>query len=190
MTAIKGLGSLARPATVPFLDYGKKTGADAIYVPETKIYHQLSICVGNSASSSSNTNQSPIGRVQSFQPDASTRTVTPKYELGNGSFGRPVDNIPGRAEGYTISMARVELWENEIELALGYGDVFSDLMDMRWSVDLYEMLYKGPNLYRCWRYVSCWMSSLAGAEYSADGDGIITATANFTYLFRQKLDTK
>lgn len=186
MSSTSGLGSLARPANVPALDYGNKTGADAIYVPETKIYHQVTICVGNSASNTAATAQRPIGRLQSFQPDAMTRSVVPKYELGNGSWGRPQDNIPGRAEGYTINAARVELWENEFELALGYGDVFSDLMDLRWSVDLYEMLYKGPKLYRCWRYVGCWMSSLTGPEYSAEGDGIITATAAFTYLYRQK----
>lgn len=186
MGTTTGLGSLARPATVPSFAYDTKTGADAIYVPETKIYHQVTICVGTSASSTNANSQTPIGRLQTFQPDGLTRSITPKYELGNGSWGRPVDNVPGRSEGYTINATRVELWNNELEIALGYGDVFSDLMDMRWSVDLYEMLYKGTSLYRCWRYVGCWMSSLAGVEYSADGDGIVTATAAFTYLYRQK----
>lgn len=151
------------------------------YVPETKIWHGLSIAVG------SGNNQRQVGRLQTWTPDAMTRTVTQKYELSAETFGVPIDSIPGRAEGFTLSTSRVELWGNELELALGYPDVFSTLMDMRWAVDLYEYLYKGKELYRLWKYPVCWMNNLQEIDKGADGDGIITATANFTYLPRIKL---
>lgn len=161
----------------PSLDFEARKG----YVPESKIWHGLSIAVGNGA------NRVQVGRLQSWNVDAMTRQVTQKYELSAETFGRPVESVPGRAEGYSISVQRVELWENELEKALGYPDVFADLMDVRWAVDLYEYLYKGKSLYRLWKYPVCWMNNLQEIEKGADGDGIITASASFTYLPRIKL---
>jgi hypothetical protein len=163
--------------TSPSLDFEGHAG----YVPESKIWHGLSIAVG------SGNNQVQVGRLQTWSPDAMTRAVVQKYELSAETYGRPVESVPGRAEGYTISTQRVELWENEFEKALGYPDVFADLMDMRWAVDLYEYLYKGKSLYRLWKYPVCWMGSLQEIEKGSDGDGIITASANFTYLPRIKI---
>ena len=172
-----------RPSTnqygisAPRLDYEGHAG----YVPESKIWHGLSIAVG------SGNDQVQVGRLQTWSPDAMTRQVTQKYELSAETFGRPVESVPGRAEGYTISTQRVELWENEFEKALGYPDVFADLMDMRWSVDLFEYKYRGNELYRLWKYPNCWINSLSEGQPSSEGDGIYIAQASLNYLPRVRI---
>jgi hypothetical protein len=164
--------------TVPGLDYQGHVG----YVPDVITYAGLTIAVGGA-----NGTPQAIGRVQSWQRDAITRTQTMKWELSREAFGRPIEIIPGKADGYAISVERIELWSMEMEIALGYPAVFSDLMDMRWSVDLYEYKYRGNDLYRLWKYPNCWMSSLGEGQPSSEGDGIYIGTASFSYLPRIRM---
>lgn len=164
--------------TSPQLDYEGHAG----YVPESMVYSGLTIAVGAQDGS-----PQAIGRIQSFQRDASTRQMTMKWELNKDTFGRPVDIIPGKADGYSMSIERIEIWEQEFEIALGYPFVFSDLMDMRWSVDLYEYRYRGNELYRLWKYPNCWINSLSDGQPSSEGDGAYTASASLNFLPRIRI---
>lgn len=152
------------------------------YVPDLMTYSGLTIAVGGSDGS-----YKAIGRIQSFARDAMTRTLTQKKELNRDTFGRPIETVPGVADGYTMTIERLEIWEMEFEIALGYPFVFADLMDQRWSVDLFEYRYKGDTLYRLWKYPNCWISSLSDGQPSADGDGIYSASASLTYLPRVRI---
>lgn len=155
-------------------------------LPRTKIYHGMSIAVEYNA------NTYRVGRIQSWAPQARTRQAVHKYELSSATFGRPIDLIPGRAEGYSISMSRLEVWGQEVEKVFGLvGDgksLFRDLMDMRWPITLYEYLYRGAEndatLYTLWQYPSCWITSHGEAENSAEGDGVMQASIEFAHLPR------
>lgn len=149
----------------------------APYQPTTMVYHGMSIAVKAPGG-----NAIEIGRVQSWNPQGMTRQVVHKREISKTDFGRPVDIIPGVADGYTISMSRVEVWNNELEIVLGYKDPWRDLMDQQWPVDFYEFLYKGNSLYRCWVYPNAWCQSYNRQDISADGDGIISVTADFAHM--------
>ena len=151
-------------------------------LPQTKIYHGMDICVYY------NSNNYRIGRLQSWAPQQRTRQAVHKYEINSSTFGRPVDLIPGRAEGYAISISRVEVWGQEIERILGLTSgtqLFRDLMDMRWPITLYEYLYRGDGLlYSLWQYPSCWITSHGDAEVSAEGDGIMMVNMELMHLPR------
>lgn len=160
------------------LDYEGHAG----YVPDVITYSGLTIAVGGQDGK-----PKAIGRIQSWQRDAMTRTITPKWELSKEANGRPIELVPGKADGYTITIERIELWEQEFEIALGYPLVFSDLMDMRWSVDLFEYKYRGNELYRLWKYPNCWINSLSEGQPSSEGDGIYIASAGFNFLPRIRI---
>ena len=155
-------------------------------LPRTKIYHGMDVCVYW------NNNAYRIGRLQSWAPQARTRQAVHKYEINSSTFGRPVDLIPGRAEGYSISASKIEVWGQEVERALGLATatsgqsaLFADLMDMRWPITLYEYLYRGDGkLYTMWQYPSCWITSHGDAEVSAEGDGIMMANLEIMHLPR------
>jgi hypothetical protein len=153
-------------------------------LPRTKIYHGMDIAVEYGS------NHYRIGRIQSWAPQARTRQAIHKYELSSATFGRPVDLIPGRSEGYSISMSRVEVWGQEIEKVFGLVDsttLFRDLMDMRWPVTLYEYLYRGDGdakLYSLWQYPQAWITSYGESEYSAEGDGVILSNLELMHLPR------
>ena len=149
----------------------------APYQPTTMVYHGMSIAVKTPGG-----NSVEIGRVQSWNPQGMTRAVTHKREISKTDFGRPVDIIPGVADGYTVSMSRIEVWNNELELVLGYKEPWRDLMDQTFPVDFYEFLYKGNQLYRCWVYPNAWCQSYSRQDISADGDGIISVNADFAHM--------
>lgn len=154
----------------PALDY---TVADS---PSTKVYHGASIVVNNNI----------IGRITSWQPAALTRAVNHVYELSHTTWGRPVDIVPGHNTGYTISIARVEVWAQELEITLGYDATFSDLADQSRPFTVQEYLFRGSAVYRVWTYKGCWLSDKSDEAWTADGDGIIRVTATLTYLMREK----
>jgi hypothetical protein len=153
-------------------------------LPRTKIYHGMDIAVEY------NSQTYRIGRLQSWAPQQRTRQAIHKYEISSTSYGRPVDLIPGRAEGYTISISRLEVWGQETEKVFGLvssKELFRDLMDMRWPITLYEYLYRGDGdskLYTLWQYPSCWITSHGEAEVSAEGDGVMTAQIELAHLPR------
>lgn len=155
---------------VPRMDYSK----DGMFTSKT--YHGLSILVGGQV----------VGRIQSWAPDARTRTATHKWELNADSFGRPVDLIPSKADGYSISVGRIDVWDAEIELACGYGAVWSDLIDQNYPFVFSEQLYRGNELYRSWDYPSCWFTSYAEQSSEAEGDGAYLITASVMHMPRIK----
>jgi len=127
-----------------------------------------------------------IGRCNSYQPTARTRTVTAVRELSRDTFGRVIEQVPGIADGYTISIARVEVWEKELELAFGFDARFDDLTDQDRPFTLKEELFKGASLYHNWIYTGCWFSSLGEDAYTADGDAIVRNNAEITYTYRHQ----
>lgn len=171
MASVTPYGSNVNNTSVPSMDYSKKG------MPDTKTYHGLTIVVDGNI----------IGRIQTWNPTARTRTITHKWELSRVTFGRPVDLVPGKADGYSVSMSRTEVWGQELEIVFGYGTVFSDLMDMTYPFSVQEQWWKGENLYRIWLYPSCWFSSITEEGPSADGDGIVNASGEIMHLPKIKI---
>jgi len=160
--------STANP--VPAMDFSKEG------MFSSKTYHGLSILVGGNV----------IGRVQSWAPDARTRTAVHKWELSANSFGRPVDLIPSKADGYSISIGRIDVWDAELEKVCGYGSVWSDLIDQNYPFVFTEQLYKGDKPYRTWIYPSCWFTSYAEQSSEAEGDGAYLITAQVMHMPRTR----
>lgn len=141
----------------------------------TKTYTGISIVVGNDI----------IGRITSWQPSAYSREGNHVYELGKSTWGRPVDYVPGKSGGYTISMARTEVWKHELELALGFGAVFNDLMDQTKPFTIEEKLFRGDSLYQKWTYMGCWFQERNEDGFAADGDGMYKVNATIAYVSRR-----
>lgn len=156
------------PTPVKDFDFSR----DGMFTAKT--YHGLNICV----------NETVIGRVQTWGTGSRTRTVTPKWELSKENFGRPVELVPSKAEGYTLSIGRIEIWNNELEIALGYGAMWSDLIDQNYPITLSERLYKGTQLMRSWSYPACWFNSYSEEQITSEGDGYYQVTAEITHLPR------
>jgi len=145
--------------------------------PTTKTYHGLSIVVGGNI----------VGRIKSFSPEgAYTREAVHVYELSHVTWGRPVDIVPGKATGFNLSMTRVEVWFQELELALGYPAVWNDLCDQDRPFTCYEYLFRGATLYRVWRYAGCWFTARTESEATSDGDGLYTTTSGMMYVQRTR----
>jgi hypothetical protein len=156
--------------TVQPLDFNKP-GA-----PTTKVYHGTEVTVAGKR----------IGRITSWSPKAYTREVQQIYEINPDTWGRPIDAVPGRSTGYTISIARTEMWEQEIEIEFGYN-LFTDLMDQTYPFQSNEFLFKGSAVYRQWAYKGCWFTARDESEVSAEGNGVITVNGEVTYVSRVRL---
>jgi len=142
----------------------------------TKVYHGFGVVVGSKF----------IGSIQSWQPASYDRTLTPVRELSPATFGRHVDLVPGVGGDPTISMTRIEIWEDELEKALGLStQEWIDLVSQDKPFKVMEVWYKGKALYRMWEYVGCWFSQKNPDGYSADGDGIVKITATIGYVTRR-----
>ena len=89
-------------------DYG--VTVPAITLPLTKTYHGLTI-VNNSGQI--------VGRIQTYLPKFAQRALAHVYELNAFTWGRPIDIVPGIESGRTLSVSRVEVWTDEIEVELG-----------------------------------------------------------------------
>jgi len=144
--------------------------------PTTKVYHGTSIEVGGVR----------IGRINSWSPQVYSRAATHVWEINRDTWGRPVDIVPGNNEGYTISMARTEVWDQEIEIEFGY-DLFDDLMDQTFPFEGREFLFKGSAVYRQWLYAGCWFTDRNESEVAAQGDGIISVNASIQFVNRSRL---
>ena len=65
-------------------------------------YHGAAIVVNNAI----------VGRIQSWHPEgAYNRDGEHVYELSNVTIGLPVDYVPGKSTGFTVSFARTEVRE-------------------------------------------------------------------------------
>jgi len=145
--------------------------------PTIQMYHGFSIVV----------NDKIVGRIQTWQPaGAYTREGSHVYELNNNTWGLPVDYAPGRGTGFNITWTRVEVWSQELELALGFPGVWANLTDQDYPFTAREYLYRGVSPYRIWSYFGCWFTEKNGGEYSSEGDGKITVSCGMAYVSRKK----
>lgn len=145
--------------------------------PTVMTYHGGSIVV----------NGNIIGRINSWQPaGAFNREGNHVYELNNNTWGLPVDFVPGKATGFNITFTRSEVWSQELEICLGYGNVFSNLTDQTFPFNAIEYLFKGNVVYRQWSYNGCWFMEKNYDAWTADGDGIIKVNCNMAYVARKR----
>ena len=145
--------------------------------PSIKTYHGLSIVV----------NGRIIGRIQSWQPKMFARTGAHVYELNHLSYGRAIDYVPGKNNDYSISASRVEMWNDEFEIALGFPAVWSDLVDQDHPFTINEHLFKGRSIYRSWIYHGCWFTSRVESAFEAETDSPkVVASAEISFVSRLK----
>jgi len=146
--------------------------------PTVQMYHGGAIVV----------NDAIIGRIQTWQPaGAFTREGSHVYELNSATWGLPVDYVPGRATGFNVTFTRSEVWFQELEIALGYPGVWSNLTDQTFPFTAQEYLYRGVNVYRQWTYFGCWFTEKVPNEFSAEGDGKITVSCGMAFVSRKKV---
>lgn len=126
-----------------------------------------------------------VGRIQSWQPDgAYNRDGELVYELNMNTAGLPIDFVPGKATGFTVSFARIEAWDQEFERALGYANVFSTLIDQTRPFVIQEFLYKGNTPYRVYQYSGCWLKSKNPEAWTSDGNFIHKISGQLAYVSR------
>ena len=142
----------------------------------TKVYHGVSITSGDNTI---------IGRIQSWQPDAYTREGVHLYELADMSWGRPVEYVPGKATGFTIAITRAEVWSSEMERAFGAEFVFEDLIDQNKPFKVKEFWLRGLTSYHVWTYNGCWFQNKNIDALTSDGDGITRVSAQLAYVSRR-----
>lgn len=146
--------------------------------PSSMSYHGAAIVVNNNI----------VGRIQSWNPEgAYNRDGEHVYELSRVTIGKPVDYVPGKITGLTVSFARTEVWDQELELALGFGAVWADLTDQNRPFVVQEFLYKGQDPYRVWQYSGCWMKSKNPEGWTADGNYIYKISGQLAYVSRTRV---
>lgn len=155
------------------IDYTKED------VPTSKVYHGITIEAGGSV----------IGRIQSWNvAGAYTRAGEHVWELNNRTWGRPVDYVPGKADGYNIDAQVAEMWGKEVEIQLGLtapGSAMIDLIDQTFPFAAREFWFRGPAIYRVWTYRGCWLTARGEEAYTSSGTGRVLASMNFKYVSRQ-----
>lgn len=147
---------------------------DAPGAPTIKTYHGISIVV----------NGRIIGRIQSWAPQMYSRDGNHVYELNNLTFGRPVDYVPSVNTGYNVTVNRVEVWDQEFEIALGYPAVWSDLIDQNRPFTMQEYLLRGATVYRIWSYSGCWFKTRNEDQFENQGDAMIKANGDVAFVSR------
>jgi hypothetical protein len=165
-------GTNAFGVTSQPLDYTK--GA-----PQTMSYHGMTICV----------NGNIVGRINSWHPDgAYSRDGEHVYELSSFTIGKPIDYVPGKSTGFTVSFTRTEVWGEELELTMGYPNVFATLADQTYPFVIQEFVYKGQAAYRKWQYSGCWFKAKNPEAFTADGNYIYKVTGQIAYVSRIKVN--
>lgn len=158
----------------------------AVSLPLTKTYHGLTLIGDNGLI---------IGRVQNYTPTFAQREVSEIYELNGLTWGRPIDNVPGRETGRSLTLDRVEVWNEEMELVLATqadivrtgGAEWPDLMEQTRPFVLQEVLFKGNTRYRTWEYLGCWLTSRTVSQYSSTGNAQVSSSAGAKYVVRVAL---
>jgi len=147
----------------------------------TKVYHGVSIT--SSANTDKGETGNIIGRIQSWQPDAYTREGIHLYELSDSSWGRPVEYVPGRSTGFTISVTRAEVFNAEMERAFTNSvDIYDDLQDQNKPFTIREFWFRGSASYQIWTYRGCWFQNKNIDALSADGDGVTRISGQIAYV--------
>ena len=152
------------------LDYSHSTPISS------KTYHAIALVM----------NGNVLGRIQSWNNSgAYSRQGDHVFELNNRTFGRPVDYVPGIAQGYTISASVAELWGSEIEIQTGATERYVDLISQTRPFESQEFWFKGSEPYEVWTYLGCWMQDRNENDYSSTGDGRVISNFQFAYVARQ-----
>jgi hypothetical protein len=150
------------------------TVADA---PSTQYYHGGTIVVNNNI----------IGRINSWHSaGAYNREGNHVYEISKQTWGLPVDYVPGRAVNFNITFTRAEVWTQELEITLGYGQVWENLTDQTRPFTANEMLFRGLNIYRTWSHRGCWFQEKNPEAWESEGNGIIRVSCNMVYVSRKR----
>ena len=146
--------------------------------PSTMSYHGAAIVV----------NGNIVGRIQSWNPEgAYNRDGEHVYELSRVSIGKPVDYVPGKITGMTVSYARTEVWGQEFELTLGFPTVWADLTDQTRPWITQEFLFKGQDPYRVYQYNGCWMKAKNPEAWASDGNYIFKISGQLAYVSRVRV---
>lgn len=165
------------PSATPFAtnNHGVRTRPidfDAPGSVTSKTYHAISIVVDGKI----------IGRIQSWQANTYSRNGKHIYELNHLTFGRAVDYVPGINSAYSLTFTRAEVWNQELELALGYSAVWQDLIDQDRPFTCQEYLFRGRSPYRIWQYSGCWFTERNENGFEAEANDatiMVNATVNF-----------
>jgi len=146
--------------------------------PTTKTYHGITIEVDGAV----------VGRIQTWHPSgAYSREGELVYELNNLSWGLPVDYVPGRATGFTVTATVAEIWNAEIEVQLGLGDEqFAHLVEQNHPFTCREWWFRGVSEYRIWTYLGCWLTDANEENFTAEGNARVMRNFSFTYVSRQR----
>jgi hypothetical protein len=150
---------------------------DDEFAPLSKTYHGLTIATGDQI----------IGRITSWNPQPYTREVAQQFELSHITYGRVVDQVPGRSTSYTVSGTSAEMWDLEIERRLT-GDsqlIFNDLSDQIRSFEVFEHWFRGASIYRTWVYQGCWLTERNEDAFTAEGDARVMANFAFQFVSRK-----
>ena len=158
----------------------------AVNLPLTKTYHGLTIIGENGLI---------VGRIQSYTPTFASRAVESVYELNGLTWGRPIDNVPGIESGRSLTLSRVEVWNEEMEIVLSNqadvlrtgGVEWPDLAEQTRPFVLQEVLFKGNTRYRTWEYLGCWFTSKTVGAYGAQTSPQVVADAGANYVVRVSL---
>jgi hypothetical protein len=161
------------PATRP----ASSIDPNAANAPLTMTYHGFSIQV----------NGVTIGRFTDWTPVPLDRDMTHQYELNAKTWGQPVDLVPGKANTFTLAYGRAEVWNEEVEVALGEDDVYTLLTNQNAPFAIDEVYLRGTTLYRQFRYLGCWFSSKSTDAYSGEGTGVIQISGDITFVNRIRL---
>ena len=150
---------------------------DATGAPTVKTYHGVTIAVDGKI----------IGRITSWNPNPYTREGMHVFEVSNLTWGKPVDYVPGKGGDWTISCGRTEVWNQELEIALGYGGVWSDLTEQDRPFTAQEYWYRGTTIYRVWSYSGCWFQDRSEDGVENEGDAIVRTNPTIAFVSRTRV---
>lgn len=145
--------------------------------PRAKTWHGILIVV----------NGNVVGRIQSWQPQHMQREGNHVYELNAATYGHPVDFVPGRATNFQFTCTRIEVWSQELEIALGYPAVWADLTDQDRPFEVQEVLQQGRVPYRIWGYTGCWFTDRNEDAFAVDGDTMVKTNSTVAFVNRLRL---
>jgi hypothetical protein len=164
----------------PFGQVSQKIDYSSEYAPYSKTYHGITIAVDGNV----------VGRIQSWDTGGAwARGGEHVYELMDRTWGKPVDYVPGRWEGLSITASVAEMWDAEIEIQLGLSQdsQLNDLIEQTRPFTTHEFWFRSDRTYRIWVYKGCWLTDRNETAYAADGNARVIANFNFNYVARQIL---